>query len=679
VRACIGNQATKAPKLVSTAQLHSSSKPTKSAQVSKRSVGPKLDSLSAKNSAGIGSAAIKSAEAARPGLEAGADVSVKAGVGTQPGLTLLTKGGEGLLPGVSRPQGSSNLGLAADGGDDEHPEASPSNGLRSPKSPSSPISPSHKSAMNSRKQISLAAVLSRDLGQTSSEKVASPPNPSSQSVAALSKMVRSPPAPASALTSPEKVSSPPNPFAAAAAATAPQPSVKGDALAKAVSPVQEVAAVGKMDLKTGSQPQKKINTKRKRSTEAAARDGAAKKSSAIFGGLSLVPLPKAKPSPPEGLLTEEQMDEDQPYWAGRNSQHLPSWPGPSGANSHVAGEPVGNSPSTRAEPLGGAVPVWNFGHAPAAGAGPWGNCPPYMAGTGRSAWPAPGLQSMPGSSGQMISGVGSGAAAAPVHAQGQSSEAHATGQGALRSPAPETTQPSETLNESHELPQPGEGSKAAGGVTHHFSQHPSGQNRQQPHEFLRSLGLHEHSQDQHRHIQQQPSPQAPGMLTASSNPRQSASYSERQQCRLSLQTLGSSASQDGSQHPQEPKQRPQGSSQQPQGSVREPPQLQSQGPFSALQNTRQHPPGSNQPPQGSNQHPQPSQLLSQTTSEAGGQSHVCGTLRLTPISAQPQSMRVKLSYKWGTNSSVSGVLDLMAHSWSTNRVGRSWAGAGQTA
>lgn len=39
-------------------------------------------------------------------------------------------------------------------------------------------------------------------------------------------------------------------------------------------------------------------------------------------------------------------------------------------------------------------------------------------------------------------------------------------------------------------------------------------------------------------------------------------------------------------------------------------------------------------------------------------------------------MRVKLSYKWGTNSSVSGVLDLMAHSWSTNRVGRSWAGAG---
>jgi len=595
VHAYAGDKAAKAPKLVSTAQLHSSSKPTKSSQVSKPSVGrpPKLESLSTMNSAGKGSA-----EAARAGLEAGAEVSVKTGLGTKPGVTLVTKGGEGSLPGVSHPQDSSNLSLAADGDEDEHPGASPNKGPRSPKSPSSPTSPSHKSAVSSRKQISLAAVLSHDSGQTPSEKVASPPNPSSQPMPALSKKVSSPPSPvpASALTSPEKVSSPPNPFAAAAAATAPQPSVTGDALDKAVSPVQEVTSVGKMDLNTGAQPQKKISTKRKRPTEAAARDGAAKKSSANFGGLSLVPLPKAKPSPPEGHLTEEQMDEDQPYWAGRNAPHLPSWPGPFGA----------------------------------AGAGPWGNHPPYMGG---SAWPAPGLQSQPGSSGQMISGAGSDAAAAPVHAQGQNFGAHATGQGALRRPALDTTQLSETINELHELPEPGEGSKAAGGVTHHPRPHPSGQNRQQPHEFLRSLGSHAHSQDQHRHMKQQPSA---------------------------------------------PKQHPQGSSRQPQGSVREQSQLQSQGPFSALQSARQHPPGSNQ-------HPQPSQLLSrgsrvsQTTSEAGSHSHAFGTLRSTPISAQPQSMRVKLSYKWGTNSSVSGVLDLMAHSWSTNRVGRSWAGAGQTA
>ncbi len=597
--------------MVSTAQLHSSPKSTKPGQVSNRPLGrpSKLDALlSTMNSAGKAPA-----EAARPGsgAGAGADVSVKAGVGTKPGVTLLTKGGEGSLPGVSRPQGSSNLSLAADGSDDEHPRASPSKVLRSPKSPSSPTSPSRKSAVNPHKQNSLAAVLSHDSGQTPSEKLASPPNPFSQLSPALSKKVSSPPnpfdaaalskkvssppssAPAPALTSPEKVSSPPNPFDAAA--TAPQPSVTGDVLAKAVGPVQEVTAVGKMDLNTGAQPQKKISTKRKRSTEAAAGEGAAKKSSANFGGLSLVPLPKAKPSPPEGLLTEEQMDEDQPYWAGRNAPHMPSWPGPFGA----------------------------------AGAGPWGNPPPYMAG---SAWPASGLQSQPGSSGQMISGAGPDAAAAPVHAQGQSFGVH-TGQNALSSPALDTTQLSETLNESHQLPEPGEGSKAAGEVTHHPSRHPSGQNRQQPHEFLRSLGSHEHSQDQHCHVKQQTSA---------------------------------------------PKQHPQGSTRQPQGSVREQSQLQSQGSFPALQSTRQHPPGSNQ-------HPQPSQLLSrgsrvsQTTSEAGSHSHAFGILRSTPISAQPQSMRVKLSYKWGTNSSVSGVLDLMAHSWSTNRVGRSWAGAGQTA
>ena len=649
---CVGDKATKAPKMVSTAQLHSSSKPIKTGQVSKPSVGrpAKLNPVSDKNSARQGSAATKSAEAAAPGLEAGIDVTVEAGVGTKPGVTLLTKGAEGSLPGVSNPRGSSTLSLAADGGDDEHPGASPSNGLRSPKSPSSPTSPSCKSAGSSRKQISLAAALSHDSRQTPSRKVASPPNPSSQSVPALSKKVSSPPspAPASALTSPEKVSSLPNPPAAtAAAAAALQTSVTGDALAKAVSPVQEVTAAGKMDLDTGAQPQKKISTKRKRSTEAVAREGVGKRSSANFGGLSLVPLPKAKPSPPEGLLTEEQMDEDQPYWAGRNAPHLPSWPLPSGA----------------------------------AGAGLWGHCPPYMGGSG---WQAPSLHSQPGSSGQMISGAGSDAAATPVHAQGQNVGAHATGQGALRSPALGTTQPHETFDELHEPPEPGEGNKAAGGVTHHPRPHPSGQNRQQPREFLRSLGSHEHSQGQHRHIRQ-PSPQAPGMLTASSHPRHSVGNSERQEGRLSLQTLGSSASQDGSQHPQEPKQHPQSNSRQSQGSVREQSQMQSQGSFSALQSTRQHPPGSNQPPHGSNQHPQPSQLpsrgshMSQTASGAGSHSHAFGTLRSTPISAQPQSMRVKLSYKWGTHSNVSGVLDLMAHSWSTNRVGRSWAGAGQPA
>ncbi|KAL0023706.1 hypothetical protein WJX79_005184 [Trebouxia sp. C0005] len=314
----------KAPKLASTAQLHSSSKSTKSSQVSKPSVGrpPKLDSLSTTNSAGKGSA-----EAAGPGLEAGADVSVKAGVGTKPGVTLLIKGHKGSLPGVSHPQCSSNADSAADGGD---AGTSPSNGLRSPKSPSSPTSPSRKSAVTSHKHVSSAAVLSHDLGQTPSEKVASPTNPSSQPAPALSKKVSSPPSPApvSALTSPEKVSSPPDP---AAATIAPQPSVTGDTRDKGVSPMQEVALISKMDLNTGAQPQRKLGMKRKRSTEAAACDGAAKKSSANFGGLSIVPLPKAKPSPPEGHLIEEQMDEDQPYWAGRNAPHLPSWPGPHGA------------------------------------------------------------------------------------------------------------------------------------------------------------------------------------------------------------------------------------------------------------------------------------------------------------------------------------------------------------
>ena len=54
-----------------------------------------------------------------------------------------------------------------------------------------------------------------------------------------------------------------------------------------------------------------------------------------------------------------------------------------------------------------------------------------------------------------------------------------------------------------------------------------------------------------------------------------------------------------------------------------------------------------------------------------------GIWRSEPISAEPESFRMKLRYSWGYSSSVTGVINLQAHCWTTKIVGKYWKEAGK--
>ncbi len=340
------------------------------------------------------------------------------------------------------------------------------------------------------------------------------------------------------------------------------------------------------------------------------------------------------------------MDEDYPYWAGRSYQ--PSSPRASSAQMSAdaeAGRPAGCMLGQAAE----------AGSAPGQGmlleSAPMTNHP---AQSPPEFHPSPHLSSPL----SPLPSVNQALHDGPGHGVLHSTHGHANeqqGQGRQQQPPSDPRlkpERLESVTEPHTMShhdsqyvswlrqntQPPHASSAASapgrfdsapqGISHPSSQHVSGQRRQQPHEFLRSLGATQES---------------PG-------DRQDPLVQSRQQGQPSLQPLGS---------------------------------------FSASQGNAQRPHGSIQHPQGSGQHPQGDDrpLMSHcslqarescTPFEADSQVPTFGMLRASPISAQPQSVRMKLSYKWGTNSCVSGLLDLVAYRWSTNRMGKLWQSKGQT-
>lgn len=552
------------------------------------------------------------------------DAAAKAG-GSDPqpqGDRAATKGVEGSLSGATLPRDSSHLELLAGEGSVVHPGASPQEKLRSPKSPSSPVKPCLQLPKASPEQISLpldpslesSAIPSQKLaslpnpspqeqpasqtsspsnpfsqaGPASQTKIGSPPNPSGLSVLGSAK-VNSPQEPSSQLGvgSPKKVNSPPNPFAKVA--LAPQAPGKGGPVPRGASQAQGVAATGKGETTMGAQPLGKTTSERKRTTAADGLSAATKKSSVSFGGLSLVPLPIAKPTPPEEVLTAEQMDEDYPYWAGRNGRPLPSWQRPSGANTTHVGGHFQDNPSIRAPPTDAA-------HLSVAG--PLDAAPAQQDDLGR--------------------------------------------------------------------PAPGECRGATPGLPDQSSQHVSCQDRQQPHQFLQSLGSHDHSQQPHDQTRQQAAVHIHELLTEAKGLGQFIRSEARE---LSELLEPGPASEHGLQHVQDPQLQSPVDSQQTPGISRQQPQQQSRETCAVSQGTSQHPQHAQQPAWGS--HP------SRTPAEANCAGPEFGVLRPTPISAQPQSVRVKLSYKWGAQSAVSGLLDLMAYSWSINRMGKKWSAAGE--
>lgn len=553
------------------------------------------------------------------------EAAAKAGGSDPPpqGGRAATQGGEGSLSGATLPRDSSNPGLVAGEVGVVHPGASPQKKLRSPKSPSSPVKPCFQSPKASPEQVSLpldqslqsSAIPSQKLpsslspspqkqpasqpsspsnpfsqaGPASQTKISSPPNPSglSEPISAKVHSLQEP-SPQLGVASPKKVNSPPNPFAKVA--QAPQPPGNGGPMPRGASQAQGGAATGKGGTTTGVHPLGRVNSKRKRITAADGLSAATKKSSVSFGGLSLVPLPKAKPTPPEEVLTAEQMDEDYPYWAGRNGRPLPSWQRPSGANTTHVGGHLQDTLSLRASPTGVA-------HLP--GAGPFDAAPAQQDDLGR--------------------------------------------------------------------PAPGECRGATPGLPNQSSQHVSCQDWQQPHQFLQSLGSHDdHSQQPRDQTRQQAAVHIHELPTEAKGLGQFISSEARE---LSELLEPGPASEHGFQHFQNPQLHSPVHSQQPQGISWQQPQQRSQETCAVSQGTSQHPQPAQQQAWGS--HP------SRTPAEADSAGPVFGVLQPTPVSAQPQSVRVKLSYKWGAHSAVSGLLDLMAYSWSTGGVGKKWSAAGE--
>ena len=68
---------------------------------------------------------------------------------------------------------------------------------------------------------------------------------------------------------------------------------------------------------------------------------------------------------------------------------------------------------------------------------------------------------------------------------------------------------------------------------------------------------------------------------------------------------------------------------------------------------------------------------SQAFSDAPEQAVSYGMKRSAPARAEPEMLRIKLQYRWGRGSFASGCLDLQAHIWLTDTVGRFWNAAGK--
>ena len=566
--------------------------------------------------------------------------------------------------GVSLPDMvTSPLGVNPPKGAHSPPKPFAQSAIASPKV-SSPVQSGALSASTSSKKVTSPVGSGAMSAGTSAKKVISPPNPFARS--ALTSP-HSPPAAAAAagVTLSEVVSSPLNPSATAAAAAVspadsslPKVLEASEEVVPAVAAATEIAAAAAGQVAPAPAKADKrirsirdITLKRKRTAavgdpgsaaavkkslqtgvKVAGRIGAAAPGAAAYGGLASIPLPQPKAKPVEEPYNEEEMDEDYPY-----RQALPCAIGHAAGGfdkpghftespGQVAGQVGAALPATK-EQLGGvnddvgqvreALVVWIAEQVKKAQLGQDQQPQPGHA----QSSPEPVIPLSPSLAGRptdpRLKPEHLGSATEPQDAS-QGSCWHSRQHPHTSSTLPDPTDPTGI---------------ASPGFWQVSSQPVKGPERVPPHAFLRSLE----------------SSAAP--RGASEDPREDA----RQQPQPTLQSQGSlSGSQGSGQHPRDKDMPPSKLS------------LQSLGTAVVPQSGALHPQG----------HHKQSQRSSHTPSETGTPVCSFGVLRPVQLSAQPESMAVKLSYKWGEHSCVAGVLDLVAWSWSTKRVGMLWAAAG---
>ena len=578
--------------------------------------------------------------------------------------------------GVSSPDMvTSPLGVNPPKGAHSPPKAFAQSAIASPKV-SSPLQSGALSASTSSKKITSPVGSGAMSAGTSAKKVISPPTPFARS--ALTSPYSPSAAAAAGVTWSEVVSSPPNPSATAAAAAVspadsslPKIPEASEEVVPAIGAATEIAAAAaglgpprsgqvapapapaKADKRIRST--RDITLKRKRiaavgdpgraaavkkslqtGVKLAGRIGAAAPGAAAYGGLASIPLPQPKAKPVEEPYNEEEMDEDYPYRPRQSGQALPC------AVGHAAGGFDGKpghfteSPGQVAGQVGAALPatkeqlgrvnddVGQVREALVVWIAEQVKKPQLR----QDQQPQPGhAQSSPEPViplSPSLAGWPTDPRLKPEHL-GSVTEPQDASQGSCwhsrQHPHTSSTLPDPTAPTGIASP----------GFWQVSSQPVKGPERLPPHAFLRSL-------------ESSAAPRGP-----SEDPREDA----RQQPQPTLQSQGSlSGSQGSGQHPRDKDMPPSKLS------------LQSRGTAVVPQSSALHPQG----------HHKQSQRY--TPSETGTPVCSFGVLRPVQLSAQPESMAVKLSYKWGEHSCVAGVLDLVAWSWSTKRVGMLWAAAG---
>ena len=379
--------------------------------------------------------------------------------------------------------------------------------------------------------------------------------------------------------------------------------------------------------------------------------------SAAVGGLALVPLP---PKLHEKVQTEEELDEDAPYWQEPLGPRT-SGQGGTASSGHFRSGPV----------LSIAARLLRAGHFAPSQFRAIPNSPEHPFGTSTH---VPGPDSSP-----------SQTAAGDAISRPQSGNDMSTSS----LPAP----PSEP---NQDLPVPGQVAQHPLSTEQASAQEQQQQQPQQQQQHCR--GMHEH----------------PGTHSSESTEKAWMPLLPGPELRTLQSQRSITGPRDGPQKPpQDPRKQltraslaPQGSHlQNAQGSLEQPPpdqdascqqphDLQSQTQRHVLGHASEQPhhvqghvqeqpchqQGSSRPqsqhPQGRSRHNFRHRSHSQA-SETPSQALSFGVKRPLPVPAEPVTVRMRLGYKWGKGNPVQGSLDLEALCWSTDTVGKTWDAAGK--
>ena len=354
--------------------------------------------------------------------------------------------------------------------------------------------------------------------------------------------------------------------------------------------------------------------------------------SAAVGGLALVPLP---PKLQEKVQTEEELDEDAPYW------QEPPWPRSAGQFGTASSGHFRPGPT-----LSNAAKLLRAGHFAPSQPRPISNSPGHPLST-------------------------------PIHVAGPDSSPSQTA-AADAIPGPQSgygmstsSLPALPSEPDQDLPVPGQVAQHSWGMHEHPETRPSESAQKAwmpllPHPELRNL------QSQGSFTGPRDGPQKPPQ-----DPRkQLTNTSHAPQARHLQNAQGSSEQPPPDQDTLA--QQPFGL--QSQAHVLEHVSEQPHDVQGHVQEQRCHQQGTSRPQsqhlQGSSRHSFCHRSHS-PTSESPSQAVSFGVKRPLPVPVEPETIRMLLGYKWGKGNPVQGSIELEALCWSTDTVGKTWDAAGK--